>query len=589
MSNNCLRIGLLLSLLQCSHQSCLAGTASQCKNADFPPGINLAGEGFDITKMARKGAFVIDLKLWERKDKTCTLCPNPFLEGKKQKLPLSVTDWRPNQSCKMKLSSSTYRSSEALVTSSSSSMTNDWKTDLELGKAGNTASLILAGTNSKLAEYSMEKTKSDKFSFTSQSISCEYYSFRLVHKPRLHKEFYAALKDLPKTFSPENKQRFYKLIDTYGTHYITQVKLGGSVKSVTSIRQCMASLQGLSAEEVEMCLQAEAAVSIGVQNLKSEGKHCNKDIQKSDSKSSFSSMFNDRFTEIEGGETTEPDLLFSAGKDPSAYKAWLDSVPRLPNLVSYSLSALHELLPAKKWDVKRKHLRTAISHYILERALMRNCSERCKTGVRRSQSEPCACSCQGDPAVTPDCCPSRRGMARVLITVQKATGLWGDSTTSTDGFVKITFAGTVRRQTPVWVNNNNPTWGSVFDLGDQDLSAGRTLRLEVWDQDSGWDDDLLGTCGKVVGQGVTEEVCALQHGRLYFKWEVRCAPSLGGADCMEYKASPMSQQLQKAFVSRHSQRVPQALLKENGVFLAVPGRHGNQSATSPALPFFPAP
>ena len=63
---------------------------------------------------------------------------------------------------------------------------------------------------------------------------------------------------------------------------------------MTSIRQCMASLQGLSAEEVEMCLQAEAAVSIGVQNLKSEGKHCNKDIQKSDSKSSFSSMFNDR-------------------------------------------------------------------------------------------------------------------------------------------------------------------------------------------------------------------------------------------------------------------------------------------------------
>ena len=92
MSNNCLRIGLLLSLLQCSHQSCLAGTASQCKNADFPPGINLAGEGFDITKMARKGAFVIDLKLWEHKDKTCTLCPNPFLEGKTNTLQSSGAD-----------------------------------------------------------------------------------------------------------------------------------------------------------------------------------------------------------------------------------------------------------------------------------------------------------------------------------------------------------------------------------------------------------------------------------------------------------------------------------------------------------------
>ena len=48
-------------------------------------------------------------------------------------------------------------------------------------------------------------------------------SFRVIRKPRLHREFYAALKDLPKTFSPENKKRFYKLIDTYGTHYITQV------------------------------------------------------------------------------------------------------------------------------------------------------------------------------------------------------------------------------------------------------------------------------------------------------------------------------------------------------------------------------
>ena len=255
--------------------------------------------------------------------------------------------------------------------------------------------------------------------------------------------------------------------------------------------------------------------------------------------------------------------------------------------MSYSLNALQELLPAKDKDGKRKHLRKAISHYILERALLRNCSKRCEAGARHSQREPCACSCQGDPAVSPDCCPSRRGMARVVITVQKAMELWGDQSTATDGFVKVTFAGKVSGQTPVWLNNNNPTWGSVFDLRDQDLSAGRTLRLEVWDQDNGWNDDLLGNCEMQVGQGVMEEVCALQHGRLYFKWEVKCAPSLGGADCMAYKPSPMSQQLHKVFVSRHSQRIPQALLKENGVFAGVSGHRGNQSAASPASPFFP--
>ena len=175
MSNIWLRVALLLPLLQRSRQSCLEGTASQCKNADFPPGINLAGEGFDITKLARKGAFVIDLKRWELKDKTCTLCTNPFMEGKKQKLPLSVTDWRTNQHCKMKLSSSMYRSSESLVTSSASSVTNDWKMNLDVSLVSNSASYMMAGTDSKLAEYSMAKTKSDKFSFTSQSISCEYY------------------------------------------------------------------------------------------------------------------------------------------------------------------------------------------------------------------------------------------------------------------------------------------------------------------------------------------------------------------------------------------------------------------------------
>ncbi|KAJ3600946.1 hypothetical protein NHX12_031919 [Muraenolepis orangiensis] len=416
----------------------------------------------------------------------------------------------------------------------------------------------------------MEKTKSDKFSFTSHSISCEFYSYRIVHRPKLHREFRAALKDLPKTYDPEHKQRFYKLIDTFGTHYITKVKLGGSVKSVTSVRQCQASLQGLNMDEVQMCLNVEASASIAGQSLNSESKHCNKDIQKSDSKSSFSSLFSDRFTEIQGGKNTEPDLLFSSDKDPSSYKEWLSSVPQLPDIVSYSLDPLHELLSTK--DPTRKNLRSAISHYILEKALWRNCSGDCQAGSRRSQGEPCACSCQGDPAVTPDCCPTRRGLARVVVTVQRASGLWGDQTTATDGFVRVTFGGSlVKRQTRVLNNNNNPHWDTAFDLGDQDLSAGRSLRFEVWDQDNNWDDDLLGECVKEVGNGVNEDVCNLQHGRLYYKWEVRCAPSLGGDACMDYKPSPIGPHLQKVYVSRHAQRVPEAILKENGVFVGVSG------------------
>lgn len=166
---------LMLTLPQCTYQVCTDGTPRQCLDAEFAPGTNLAGEGFDITKMERKGTFVIDMKQWRRKDKTCTLCSNPYLENKKQKIPLSVVHWRPKHSCSMQATSQLHRSSESLVSSSSSSVDNNWQTNLDLNAGKRSSSMILAGTQSKLAEYSMEKAKNDKFSFTSQSLSCEYY------------------------------------------------------------------------------------------------------------------------------------------------------------------------------------------------------------------------------------------------------------------------------------------------------------------------------------------------------------------------------------------------------------------------------
>ncbi|XP_078125884.1 perforin-1-like [Sander vitreus] len=468
--NICLYASLVLSLPQCTYQSCVEGTPRQCLDAEFAPGTNLAGEGFDITKMERKGAFVLDMNQWKHKDKTCTLCSNPYLENKKQKLPLSVVDWRPKQSCSMKVASTLHRSSESVVSSSTSSVANNWQVNLDLKVGSKGASLMLAGTHSKLADYSMEKTKNDKFSFTSHSMSCEFYSYRVSGTSKLHREFRHAVKQLPKIYSPEYKQQFYKLIDNFGTHYVTKVKLGGSVLSVTSIRQCQASLQGLSLEEVEMCLRVEASASIKV-TIKTQTEHCKKDIEKTDRKSAFSSLFNDRFTEIKGGYTTEPDLLFSADKDPSAYKEWLNSLSQNPDIVSYSLDSLHELLPTN--TTVRKNLRSAISHYILEKGLWKNCTDRCQAGIKSDPRDTCVCQCHNDPAVNQDCCPTRKGMARVIITVQRASGLWGDYITATDGYVKVSFNGQMVQRSPVIHNNNNPHWAMVVDLGPPGFVSGK--------------------------------------------------------------------------------------------------------------------
>lgn len=52
---------------------------------------------------------------------------------------------------------------------------------------------------------------------------CSEISYRVSSAPKLHREFRKALKKLPKTYSAETKQQFYKLIDDFGTHYITKV------------------------------------------------------------------------------------------------------------------------------------------------------------------------------------------------------------------------------------------------------------------------------------------------------------------------------------------------------------------------------
>ncbi|XP_067089358.1 perforin-1.1 [Osmerus mordax] len=571
----CLWAGHLLSLTSLSSQACTDGSAKECKEAEFVPGSNLAGEGFDITKMERKGAFVIDMNFWKRKDKTCTLCRNPYLEGKMQKLPLAVVDWRPSQTCSMKVSSKLHRSSESLVSSASSSVNNNWKINLDVNVADKSGKLMMAGTTSRLSEYSMEKTKSDKFSFTSHSIACGFYSYRVSSQPRLHREFHKAVKNLPKTFDPEYKARYYKLIDNFGTHYITKVNLGGTVQSVTSIRQCQASLQGLSAEEVQVCLDVEASASVGGSSLESEFKRCQEDKTKTESKASFSSMFNDRFTEIKGGHTTEPELLFSADKDPASYKEWLRTLPTHPDIVSYSLESLHELLPTT--NPLRKNLRKAISHYILEKALWKNCSEPCREGIKRDFKDQCVCSCQNDPAVGSDCCPRKRGLARVVLTVQRGVALWGDHSTATDGFVKVIVEGHEEKRTHVIYNNNSPHWAMTFDLGTMDLSVVRKVRFEVWDEDSKWDDDFLGECEKEFTAGVGEDLCILQHGKMFYKWEVTCAPSLSGTTCMDYKPSPMNPHLEKVYVSRHAHPVPREMLAKMGVFVDEPKLQDNQS------------
>ncbi|XP_028842666.1 perforin-1-like [Denticeps clupeoides] len=557
---------VILSLPLRSQQSCYCGTEGECKAADFIPGSNLGGEGFDITTMERKGSYVINVNEWRLQNNSCNLCKNPYLQ-QTQKLPVSLVDWRALHKCSMKVSSSVYRSSESLLNSMCTSVENNWQIGLGFGKLNNKGNLLLAGTHSKLASYTMEKTKSDKFAFSSQKVFCTYYSYRLSNKPLLSPDFESAFKSLPPNYNSQTKDKYQSFIDHFGTHYITTVKLGGVVESYTSIKECEASLKGLNTEEIKNCLSAEASMSVQYKadaDLNALLKHCNAVMKHNGGMTSFSRSFSDRFTEITGGQTTTGDLLFSAEKDASAYREWLATIPRAPDLVSYSLVPLHKLLPDS--SPVQVLLHDAIKDYILQQGLLRNCSKPCQNG-KASTNEPCVCQCHNVNGVNRECCPTQPTLARVILTVQKAKNLYGDKLSQSDAYVQIYDSKRIKvARSPVIKNNDNPVWNYIFDSGEIILSSTPYFELEVWDEDGGYDDDKLGpACNVKLQQGTRRGMCDLDHGMLFYKVQVTCGPSLSGPTCAEYEGSPMNKELEKVYVSRNARPIPKEMLSQMGV------------------------
>ncbi|XP_077170704.1 perforin-1-like [Paroedura picta] len=544
-------LSVLLLFLSGVSPKCQEYPEAACQEHEgFVPGHNLAGEGFDVTTLERKGASLLDMTQWEKPDGTCTLCQNPLLEEKPlQRLPLAAADWEVDVSCRRKLHSSLQESGLSVVQGAGADVKNDWKMGLEVEvKPEAHTQVTLAGSHSKMADFSLDKSGRDKYTFASHEVSCVFYKYRIGHHQPLSQHFRRALKVLPAKYHRPSWLEYHQLIETYGTHFITKLHLGGRVRDVTAIRECETALDGVSAEEVKDCLSVEASASIGGGRAKMDTAYekCEEMRNKQSFKGSFHQTYTERHTEIVGGNS-HADLLFSDDVSREAFQEWVEGLKTMPGLVTYSLAPIHTLVGRE--DPRRESLRQAVSEYVTRRALWRNCTQPCPPGTRRSAHDPCACACPNNGHTTSMCCSKQRGLAKLTVTIQRAHGLWGDHTTGTDGYVKVLFQGKESRTPTVW-NNNDPVWNVHFDLGMvQLLGETSKLRVQVWDEDNRYDDDLLGTCEESLQSGERrEKLCYLNHGRLDFQYHLVCGPYLGGQHCMEY--TPQQPQYEGEFLQR---------------------------------------
>uniref|UniRef100_A0A3Q3AVR1 Perforin 1.5 n=1 Tax=Kryptolebias marmoratus TaxID=37003 RepID=A0A3Q3AVR1_KRYMA len=487
---------------------CRIGTGSECEKAPFVPGHNLAGEGFDVVRLRRTGAYVINVKAHLGDNHTCTLCPNRFQNG--QRLPAAVLDWRPFSRCSKQLSSALHHSVDSLLRSSNSLVNNNWGLGLSLDNIGQA---VLGGSRSDLAKFARSQHSVDKATFAIHEISCTYYSYRLADHPQLSTEFTKHLKRLPQSLNTvQNRALYRRLIDTYGTHYIHQVQLGGKVKRITAFRTCLATLKGFSEFDIKNCLNLELRMALGF--LPANASFSNKcnNLLKGNMSMGFYQGFMTHKIEVIGGERYFPDILYQ--QDPSeSYHSWINSLHGNPDVVSYAIFPLHHLVEDTQISA---NLRSMVTEYIKENQL-----EEEQLGLK---------NCSPTSNVDHNCCPLRAGRGTLRLEIHKAAGLRADTFTKTDAYVKIFYSG-MYEETETVMDNNDPVWNATYAFGSVEL--GQELRFEVWDRDVLYN-DMAGICVVYPERGTHSLSCQLRKGVLYFTYTITCDAHLTGFRCGRY-------------------------------------------------------
>ncbi|XP_029363520.1 perforin-1-like isoform X2 [Echeneis naucrates] len=486
--------------------TCQPGNRSQCESAPFVPGHNLVGEGFDVVTLQHKGAYLFDIQTYLNSNGTCTLCSNPHQGNELQKIPLSVVDWRAFTKLDSGVHSTVHESVSSLVETYASQGNRDWKGGLHLKRVSN---MVLGGTRSALYNFAEAKSREDRFLFSINSVNLRLYGYRVSNKPTLSSEFTRDVWELPRVYNSSTKEHYKEFINTYGTHFIRKVHLGGRFRQVTATRTCLSFLNGLSSIQVHKCLSGGLAVGLGIAGLSFSHQECQKLLHNRDTTTHFGAGLVDHFTEVAGGKWGKD---FSFTQDNSAiYTNWSKTVRELPDIVLYNIRPIYRLFP--NW-ARKLGMKAAIEDYIDENAMSKS-----------SRQPSCA---RYNPNLSSDCCPRQTSWGRLQVTLLRGWNLYGDYVSVTDAYGEITYGSKFRKTR--MIQSNDPRWYDSYDLGYVD--TGLKLWMEVWDEDPAHDgDDRLISCYTYVRQGNHEQSCYDGNSGFRFEYTLTCDRHLTGDRC----------------------------------------------------------
>uniref|UniRef100_A0A3Q1G1C9 MACPF domain-containing protein n=1 Tax=Acanthochromis polyacanthus TaxID=80966 RepID=A0A3Q1G1C9_9TELE len=483
-----LYLSLLLFLSQHSPVlSCRTETSRQCGWAPFVPGHNLVGVGFDVATLQRKGAYVVDVKTDRTPAGTCRLCSNPLQGNKLQKL----SGCRRLQKYKVATNSHHY------MVEHQSSCPPFLQYGLDLTKF---IGMEVGGTRSSPYRFAYSTSRDDHYTFSTHRINCIHYSYRLSHRPILSADFKRDLARLPSYSS----YRYRRFIDTYGTHYIRQVYLGGRFRRVTATRTCLSRLNGLSSYLVCSTCLVKYIHCLGKLRPSTSPRFCHSVLQNQDYSTRFSSGLHKHYTEMVGGRGWDGELSLNH-TNSLGYQKWLKTLKDVPSVVRYDLRPLYELVP---FQSQKTRLKAAIEQYL--RA----------SGIRSPKPRYC-----GQVNLDSNCCPRQARRGRLVVTIVSAWNTNGDPRT-------------VKNKYNFHENTINTTY-YMFNFCSHCLKVYTSLglKIEFWNEVLGRH-TRLGSCTMHLKQGTRTFSCTSKRSGIYIRYSLTCDNRLTGDKCEHYKPSP---------------------------------------------------
>ncbi|MEM7527135.1 MAG: MAC/perforin domain-containing protein [Pseudomonadota bacterium] len=166
----------------------------------------------------------------------------------------------------------------------------------------------------------------------------------------------ADIAELPDTFSDDNRKVFFNFFDTYGTHYVDSVTVGGELNYWISVIKSHSSLQ----VEVEDKATLEFdALFLSKTKGESETKWNNAGQAWYDSRTVT--------VMVKGGQPSDLNIgTPSFGQDASAsYAQWYDSISKYPVPISFTLKPLYSIFGIQRQTA----LEAATNQYLTENIL----------------------------------------------------------------------------------------------------------------------------------------------------------------------------------------------------------------------------